>query len=174
MTTASKLDPSRSCPCGSGNNFGHCCQLVLSERATTPEALMRSRFTAYCLAELQYLEDTLAPDKRSPDDRAAIAANAEENNWLSLKVIDTTPATAKFASAELSSGSFAWVEFVAFYRRRGASAPNDVQQLHEKSRFCFIDNRWFYLDGDYLPPIKLGRNDNCWCGSGTKLKKCHG
>jgi hypothetical protein len=21
---------------------------------------------------------------------------------------------------------------------------------------------------------KLGRNDPCWCGSGRKLKKCHG
>ena len=21
---------------------------------------------------------------------------------------------------------------------------------------------------------KLGRNDNCWCGSGKKYKKCHG
>jgi preprotein translocase subunit SecA len=21
---------------------------------------------------------------------------------------------------------------------------------------------------------KIGRNDPCWCGSGTKYKKCHG
>jgi uncharacterized protein YecA (UPF0149 family) len=23
-------------------------------------------------------------------------------------------------------------------------------------------------------PKEIGRNDPCWCGSGKKLKKCHG
>ena len=26
----------------------------------------------------------------------------------------------------------------------------------------------------YVKPVKLGRNDPCWCGSGKKLKQCHG
>ncbi|MDO8565334.1 MAG: preprotein translocase subunit SecA [bacterium] len=26
----------------------------------------------------------------------------------------------------------------------------------------------------YLPSVKIGRNDPCWCGSGKKFKKCHG
>ncbi len=34
------------------------------------------------------------------------------------------------------------------------------------------------LDPDaYLPPqapVRIGRNDPCWCGSGRKLKRCHG
>lgn len=24
------------------------------------------------------------------------------------------------------------------------------------------------------PPLKPGRNDSCWCGSGNKFKRCHG
>jgi len=27
--------------------------------------------------------------------------------------------------------------------------------------------------GDYVAEQKLGRNQPCWCGSGTKYKKCH-
>ena len=23
------------------------------------------------------------------------------------------------------------------------------------------------------PEVKIGRNDDCWCGSGKKYKKCH-
>ncbi len=29
-------------------------------------------------------------------------------------------------------------------------------------------------DGDHVGPAVVGRNDPCWCGSGSKLKRCHG
>ena len=49
------------CPCGSEKEYAECCQpLIKGERsADTAEALMRSRYTAYALQDIDYLESTL-------------------------------------------------------------------------------------------------------------------
>ncbi|HAU19042.1 MAG TPA: hypothetical protein DCS72_11975, partial [Marinobacter adhaerens] len=40
----------RNCPCGSGKSYSECCQpLHHGEAASTPEALMRSRYAAFVL-----------------------------------------------------------------------------------------------------------------------------
>lgn len=31
----------------------------------------------------------------------------------------------------------------------------------------------FASSGEECQPRTLGRNDDCWCGSGRKYKKCH-
>jgi len=67
-----------------------------------------------------------------------------------------------------SSDSEGVVEFAADYQGG---------QLHERSRFLKEEGKWFYLNGDILPPVtaaKVGRNDPCPCGSGKKFKKCCG
>jgi hypothetical protein len=33
--------------------------------------------------------------------------------------------------------------------------------------------RFFTPAEEECPPRTLGRNDDCWCGSGRKYKKCH-
>ena len=48
-------------------------------------------------------------------------------------------------------------------------------ELRERSRFGRVDGRWRYLDGDTaMAPPPSGRNGPCPCGSGEKLKRCHG
>ncbi|MBC7906861.1 MAG: SEC-C domain-containing protein, partial [Rhodospirillaceae bacterium] len=60
-----------SCPCGSGRGLDACCAPILNGAAApTPEALMRSRYTAFTQADLDYLETTLAPEAREDYDRA--------------------------------------------------------------------------------------------------------
>lgn len=49
------------CPCGSKISYSSCCGLYHSAKAIapTPEALMRSRYTAYTQANFDYIKATM-------------------------------------------------------------------------------------------------------------------
>lgn len=171
---------SMSCPCGSNKDYSQCCQPYLEGKAhaPTPEALMRSRYTAYVKVAVPYLRDTLAPESRGDFSEKDVKEWASKSEWLGLEIL----------KAEGSS-----VEFVAKYR-----AQEKVIEHHEVSTFRKDKDRWYFVDGDshvheegkghehhvHAPkapqkPVvrdtpKLGRNDPCHCGSGKKFKKCHG
>ncbi|TVZ37477.1 SEC-C motif-containing protein [Alteromonadaceae bacterium 2753L.S.0a.02] len=150
------------CPCGSGGCYDACCKPYHDAITTpqSPEQLMRSRYTAFCLGKVDYLIETLHPAFRSPHDRAQIENAQHDHRWLALQVL----------KAPKSEGNAGKVEFVAFVQAHGRP---EVEQLHEDSEFVLENERWYYTEGEPLPPIKLGRNNPCWCGSGKKLKKCH-
>jgi len=155
------------CPCGSGRGFDQCCgPLLAGEAAATPEALMRSRYTAFTRADVPYLETTLAEEAKEDFDRDEVAKWAKEANWQGLDV----------RSSELAvDGIHGSVEFVARYRQAGK-----VFAHHELASFRKAEGRWLYVDGVINPkPVqrvvdKIGRNDPCPCGSGRKYKKCCG
>lgn len=52
---------SNACPCGSTEEFESCCSPYISGNrlAPTAEALMRSRYTAFTLGDLDYIESTI-------------------------------------------------------------------------------------------------------------------
>lgn len=151
------------CPCGSQRPLSTCCAPFLTGQALPPtaEALMRSRYTAYCQGNIEYLIATHHPLKRGGRDRAALSKSVQSTTWLGLTVLKTAQGMA--ADRE------GMVEFVALYRE-----GNAAKQLHERSRFKKQRGRWFYLDGELLPPLAPKRNEPCWCGSGKKFKQCHG
>jgi SEC-C motif-containing protein len=150
------------CPCGSGTPFHQCCQPYLAgeSQAPTAEALMRSRYTAYCQGQVDYLVATHHPTRRSPTERTALADSARTTTWVALKVLATQKGQPGDAEGI--------VEFVAYHL---TPSPG---QIHERSRFVQQKGRWFYLDGDMLPPLWPKRSEPCWCGSGKKFKVCHG
>lgn len=149
------------CYCGSQQNFTDCCQPYLTGQQIppSPEALMRSRYSAFCSKNLPYLLSTRLPELRNQDDESQILKTFEQTQWLRLEVLDAK-----------TSANQGMVEFIAYYKQDS----EDVGQLHERSEFVLQNNRWFYADGRHLPPKKFHRNDACWCGSGKKLKKCCG
>ena len=56
-----------TCPCGSPRSFDSCCGPFHSggeRNPPTAEALMRSRYTAYARADIDYIARTLAPESR--------------------------------------------------------------------------------------------------------------
>lgn len=122
---------------------------------------MRSRYTAFCTANIDYLIATHHPTQRQADDRQTLAQTIAHTRWLSLRVLSS--------DRSQETNGVGTVEFVAFYRSQG-----NFDQLHERSQFIRQDNRWYYHHGTILDPISLSRNDPCWCGSGKKYKKCHG
>lgn len=154
-----------ACPCGSGRSTSACCgRYHRGEAAPTALALMKSRYAAYVLGEIDYLVETHDASTRDTLDLEAIRTWSADTRWQGLEIIATE------AGGEPDDTGI--VEFVA----RGMTAGRAFAQ-HERSRFRKLDGRWFYLDGRLEPvrkPPAPGRNDPCPCGSGLKYKRCHG
>ncbi|MGQ7241951.1 YchJ family protein [Salinicola sp. V024] len=165
-TTAPESDSSRSCPCGSALSYAHCCAIYhLGEAAApTPEALMRSRYSAFALGGLgAYLLATWDPHSR---DSALTEAQLDvrDSHWLGLEIIEAH-----------AHGAKGVVEFKAHFRPVTAAALSAPQVLHERSRFRRHRGLWRYLDGIIEPPADgapVSRNAPCPCGSGKKAKRC--
>ncbi len=145
------------CPCGSKTPFGNCCGPFLSGKALAPtaEALMRSRYTAYCKGNVDYLLATLHPSKRRRGDRLSLAQSIQSTHWVGLRVLATRQGQPQDPTGV--------VEFVARYDR-----PVEGQ-LHERSRFLKEGDRWFYLDGDIAPSLR--HRKNLGCGEGERWER---
>ena len=154
-----------ACPCGSKLDYAACCQPFLSGVSIpdSPEALMRSRYTAFTQANADYLLDTWHPSKHNGLSADELRQSALSIDWQRLDILH---------SSEQREAGEGTVEFKAWYKTDAG-----LVALHERSRFVREDNRWFYLDGDIAPQAqrrKVGRNAPCPCGSGKKFKKCCG
>ncbi len=155
------------CPCDSGSAYEACCGPLHAgaETAGSAVALMRSRYSAYARGEIAYLTDSLHPEHRDDHDPAATRRWAEQSDWIGLEVV-----------AADEQGEEGRVEFIATYREKGV-----IQTHHEIGVFKRLQGRWYYVDGELVPPStrqyqapKPGRNEPCPCGSGKKYKKCCG
>lgn len=125
------------CPCGYPKSFQNCCEPYIrgEKRPKTPEALMRSRYSAYTKSNIAYIESTmcgLAKEGFDPDEARQWAEKAE---WLGLNVLHRS---------KVNHGA-ATVEFIARFRFQG----ND-QAIHENSEFNLIKGRWYYVSGKQL------------------------
>ena len=159
-----KMNGQELCPCGSGRRFTDCCSPYLSglDEAPTAEVLMRSRYSAYVLADSNYLSRTWHPRTRPSQ-----LDLDDGTTWHGLTVIGTTGGG--------DGDERGTVEFNARCRVKGSPG-----NLHEISEFVREGGRWYYLDGDVpkRQPVKsgkkIGRNEPCACGSGKKYKRCCG
>lgn len=128
------------CLCGSGKKGKGCCGPTLDRGAATAEALMRSRFTAYCLGNARHLQATTAPE--SPHWQSDAAAwRLDIEDWCSRAHL--TALTVIDAHEDGDSGE---VTFWATLDFDGVDGS-----FGEKSRFIRRDGRWLYVDG---PPIE--------------------
>ncbi|GAA5188561.1 YchJ family protein [Ferrimonas gelatinilytica] len=119
---------------------------------------MRSRYSAYVLAQAQYLLDTHHPEYRGDLTVETLAQACAETRWARLELLSTPPA----------SQDVGYVEFKAWYYQGDRLAA-----MHERSRFCRDQGQWRYCDGQF-DPKPAGRNAPCVCGSGKKFKRCCG
>jgi len=154
------------CPCGSGREAAQCCEAKLlgTQQAETAEQLMRSRYTAFCKGDFEYLKRTHHASTLPVYEKATEAA--DQPLWTGLEILST----------ELGgpNDTVGWVDFIARFNALGTD-----QAMREKSRFVKENGVWLYVDGKNLavkhnktaPP---GRNEPCPCGSGKKYKKCCG
>ncbi|MCK5070558.1 MAG: SEC-C domain-containing protein [Desulfocapsa sp.] len=146
------------CPCCSDLPFSDCCKPFIQGQKTakTAEQLMRSRYTAFTLADNQYLMDSWAKETRPKE----IHTEDDTIQWLSLEIKECENGTIKDTDG--------FVGFTARFLSGG-----HLCKLHEKSSFIKEDNVWYYLDGETESETeKVGRNTPCPCGSGKKYKRC--
>lgn len=124
---------SKSCPCGSSLSLQSCCSLYIygGEIVPTAEKLMRSRYTAYCLHQADYLYETTHVSQRKYTNKSDILAWAKQNTWQKLEIL------------HFSENS---VEFKAFY----IDETGTEQVHHEKSTFINFQEHWYYVDGKFF------------------------
>lgn len=158
------------CPCGSEKTYSDCCQPLIDGKQNAPsaEALMRSRYSAYVTEKIDYIYDTLHPNKRQDFNRQESNEWATQSTWVSLEIVRTEK-----GGPDDQTGV---VEFIAQFRKN-----DKLVRHHEVAEFVKETDRWFFVDGQAPKPVqirrqgpKIGRNDPCMCGSGKKYKKCCG
>ncbi|PFG55910.1 SEC-C motif-containing protein [Vibrio sp. ES.051] len=169
-----------SCPCGSSRTYKQCCEIAHNNHAdvSTPEQLMRSRYSAHAVGLVDYIVNTYHSSCNAEAQREEIAQSIE-SDWCKLEVVKAE------AGSNEDEG---FVEFRAYFNEDGKRYC-----MSERSRFVKENGLWFYIDGTFpeeepeekrseLDPrlnqsidgLKVGRNDPCICGSGKKFKKCCG
>lgn len=126
------------CPCGSEKLFSDCCKpIILKKKVTsTAEALMRSRYTAYTLANVNYLMCSHHSKTRPLKDKKNIKKWAQSVKWMGLKIVNTEEGT--------ENDDYGMVEFIALYIENGK-----LNQIHEKSIFEKENNLWVYVNGNH-------------------------
>jgi len=126
-----------NCPCGSGKTYDECCRELIEGTipAQTPEALMRSRYTAFAKADVQYLLDTVHPDQRKDHDAGSIRKWSEKSIWRGLTIKET-----RDGGPDDREGT---VEFIAEYIEK-----DKKKRHHEVARFKKQNDNWYFYDGE--------------------------
>lgn len=156
-----------TCACGSEKSYKECCEPFIkgSKAAPTAVALMRSRYTAFAVGEMDYIYNTHHESTRKELDMDGVKSWALNSEWLGLEIRETDKGTEKDMEGK--------VEFKCKFLFNG-----NEQTHHELSTFVKEKGQWYFVDGVLRnntvrrSEAKVGRNDPCPCGSGKKAKKC--
>ncbi|MFT4215893.1 MAG: YchJ family metal-binding protein [Micropruina sp.] len=121
------LPGTADCPCG-GGRYADCCAPFLRRETWPPtaEALMRSRYAAFAVADAEYLLRTWHPRTR-PE-----SLELDDRRWDGLEIVERTDG----AEDDLMG----IVGFVARWSDRGRRGT-----LVERSAFVRRGGRWVYL-----------------------------
>lgn len=130
------VGPTETCPCGRTDARGRaaayaaCCGRYLDHDTPAPDAecLMRSRYSAFVLGRVAYLEASWHASTRPTG-----LTLEPGQKWLGLEV----------KRHRVTDADHAEVEFVARSRLSGRGV-----RLHETSRFVREGGRWYYVDGE--------------------------
>lgn len=157
----------KKCACGSGSPYSQCCEPyhLGSKIPANAEALMRSRYSAYAAANIDYIQATMRGKASMGFDPVTAKLWAERVVWIKLQVL----------KAEQPSSTQGQVEFIASFVDN-----KKLCHMHEISEFQHTEGRWYYVDGIRpvdsvaLSSLLISRNTSCPCGSSKKWKYCHG
>ncbi len=125
------------CPCCSHKAFAACCGRFIEhgKTATIAMQLMRSRYSAYALGNLNYILATWHPETRPT---LEALQSPPQTTWCQLEII-----RCQRGSLRDQQGS---VEFIASYKNRLGL----IETLHERSRFVRENGHWLYIDGTII------------------------
>lgn len=117
----------QDCPCCSQKLYIDCCAIAHKNIAEvkTAEQLMRSRYTAFTMSNIDYLMESHHSSTRPLNEKQEILDWAKSVVWLRLEVLNSTENT---------------VEFKAYFTENGKD-----ELLHENSKFVKENGNWMYL-----------------------------
>ncbi len=123
-----------NCPCGSLKPYPDCCQVahLNLSMVTTAEQLMRSRYTAFVMANGDYLMASHHKSTRPLKEKDSIVAWAKSVSWIRLEVLETTKGK--------KNDTKGTVTFNAYFYENG-----QVAVIHEKSLFRKEQGIWQYV-----------------------------
>lgn len=119
------------CPCNPNKKYADCCKIAHTNiiKVITAEQLMRSRYSAFVLANIDYLQkshhSTTRPSKK---EKKEILAWTKSVEWLKLEVLHSTKNT---------------VAFKAYFMENG-----QIDVIHENSKFEKENGHWTYLSAN--------------------------
>lgn len=120
------------CPCATGRDYGMCCGPVHRTGAGLgifAEQLMRARYSAFVIGDIEFLARSWHPDTRPAD-----LVPDPGLTWTGLTIVDTEAGTGLDTEGT--------VTFEAAFV--GSDGPG---VLRERSRFVRVAGQWMYLDG---------------------------
>lgn len=117
-----------NCSFGTKQAYDHCCGLYIEKKQipSTALCLMRSRFSAYALNNIDYIASTMRGAPRQGFSKKKLLLENADIQWHSLAIIDATDNT---------------VDFEAIY----IDSAGEAHTMHERSLFKQTNNRWFYI-----------------------------
>jgi SEC-C motif-containing protein len=127
------------CPCGSSKELKQCCELIIEGKkaASSPEELMRSRYTAFATHKFEYLVQTTDPQTRMQMDMKANEEWARSSKFSKLEILNSS-----------EDGNKGLVEFKATYQT--GEEPQQVH--HEFSKFRKQAGVWYFREGRVKAP----------------------
>lgn len=140
------------CPCDTLKLYSQCCGRYhdgnIAECVNVaPDALslMRSRYSAFVLSKIDYLENTMRDWALHDFNAQSSAKFCASVSWHGLKILNTR---------DYADPHVAEVEFIATYQRHGFSK---LEKIHERSLFNKIDGAWYYVSSIHdVPPHIFG------------------
>lgn len=119
------------CYCDSGFEFSECCGKFIDNREIplNPEELMRSRYSAYKVKNIDYLVATTHPDYRKYYSGKSIS------NWANSVV---------FMKLMIKKSVGNRVKFIAVFK----DEKGNLQEHREDSLFKLENGKLYYLEGE--------------------------
>ena len=115
------------CPCTPTKLYADCCEKAHKNIHSVAEAedLMRSRYSAFVLANVNYLQQSHHSTTRpSKTEKRELLTWTNSVEWVKLEVLNSTENT---------------VEFKAYFIENGS-----LNVIHENSFFVKENNHWVY------------------------------
>lgn len=123
-----------NCYCGNSKTYKLCCEVfhLNNGKTKTAQQLMRSRYSAFVLANGDYLMQTHHSSTRPISEKKEIVKWAKSVQWIKLEVLETTKGLKNDTEGTVTFNAY-------FYEHRNT----DV--IHENSNFIKQNDKWYYL-----------------------------
>ena len=136
-----KFSPNDICPCGSFKKYKKCCK-PFHDKITFPKTaleLMKSRFSAFAVLIADYIIFT------THENNSDYTSNLKSWNQEIMNFSKNT----KFEKLEILDFIDGEVESFVTFRATLFQDNTDISFI-EKSRFLKVEEKWLYVDGQFI------------------------